>query len=185
MRTPGAVSRDSSVASSPISAKKSWDSIPRAPCRRLRGYQFSQLRACCRERRVVASHDDLPLLMSEAPERKESRLRNQTLPGTLPIRIILGPQNDFFSPEAIETLTNNPYTVTPAVDRMGNTIRDKTNHETNIKNNVIINPKCTLNPSNNKGILPESLKALDFGKLKPLGSFHGPTTKKSKINSAT
>ena len=69
--------------------------------------------------RILASHDDVPLLMSEAPERKESRLRNQTLPGTLPIRIILGPQNDFFSPEAIDTLTNNPYTVTPAVDRMG------------------------------------------------------------------
>ena len=68
--------------------------------------------------RILASHDDVPLLMSEAPERKESRL-NQTLPGTLPIRIILGPQNDFFSPEAIDTLTNNPYTVTPAVDRMG------------------------------------------------------------------
>ncbi|GIT27213.1 MAG: hypothetical protein CM1200mP41_32570 [Gammaproteobacteria bacterium] len=46
--------------------------------------------------------------MSEAPERKESRLGKQTLPGPLPIRIILGPQNDFFSPEAIETLTNNP-----------------------------------------------------------------------------
>ncbi len=69
--------------------------------------------------RILASHDDVPLLISEAPERKESRLRDQTLPGTLPIRIIPGPQNDFFSPQAIEILTNNPYTVTPAVDRMG------------------------------------------------------------------
>ena len=46
-----------------------------------------------------------------------------------------------------------------------------------LKKTVMINPKCILSPSNNKGILADSLNALVFGKLYPSGSLQGPTTK--------
>ena len=35
------------------------------------------------------------------------------------VRVVLGPQNDFFTPEGVETLLKSPYTVTPQSDRMG------------------------------------------------------------------
>jgi biotin-dependent carboxylase-like uncharacterized protein len=36
-----------------------------------------------------------------------------------PIRILLGPQDDFFTPQAIKTLVSQPYLVTAQADRMG------------------------------------------------------------------
>lgn len=36
-----------------------------------------------------------------------------------PLRVILGPQDDYFTEEGIETFLNNPYTLTPQFDRMG------------------------------------------------------------------
>ncbi len=69
--------------------------------------------------RAITTDDDLPLVLQGVLERKESRLRGRALPGQLPIRIIPGPQDDFFTSDALETLLTNEYTVSPAVDRMG------------------------------------------------------------------
>jgi len=39
--------------------------------------------------------------------------------GDRPIRVMLGPQDDYFTPEAIRTFLENEFTVTPQADRMG------------------------------------------------------------------
>ena len=47
-------------------------------------------------------------------------MANQTLaaPGG-PIRVMLGPQDDYFSAEGLATFLGQPYTITPQADRMG------------------------------------------------------------------
>ena len=63
---------------------------------------------------------------------KESGIRNQEsgaypLPeGLIPVygrkwkvRVVLGPQNDYFTPRGIETFLNSEYEITPQADRMG------------------------------------------------------------------
>ena len=56
-------------------------------------------------------------------------------------------------------------------------VLEKINQEAKIPIKVIIIPKCTRRPLNKIGILPESPNLRVLGKLKPLGSFQGPTTK--------
>ncbi|MDP1238487.1 allophanate hydrolase subunit 2 family protein, partial [Klebsiella pneumoniae] len=36
-----------------------------------------------------------------------------------PIRVVLGPQDDYFTEDAIRELLSSTYTITPASDRMG------------------------------------------------------------------
>lgn len=68
--------------------------------------------------RVLAAGDVLPLVLDDAEDRGEVR------PGldlAMPprIRVVLGPQDDYFTPEAVASFLSAPYEVTRAADRMG------------------------------------------------------------------
>jgi biotin-dependent carboxylase-like uncharacterized protein len=68
--------------------------------------------------RSLRTGDVLPLLLAEpsGPER--------ALPGAVPaqsgpLRVVLGPQDDYFTPAAIKTLAEQDYQVSEQADRMG------------------------------------------------------------------
>jgi biotin-dependent carboxylase-like uncharacterized protein len=70
--------------------------------------------------RPLKAGDLLPLKLAEAPERGEVRLVSVPDLGLkAPIRVVLGPQDDYFTEEAIATFTAQPYTVSREADRMG------------------------------------------------------------------
>ncbi|HCF75167.1 MAG: allophanate hydrolase [Proteobacteria bacterium] len=69
--------------------------------------------------RQLASDDELSLILPAATDRDELRFVERTLPGEPPIRVIPGPQADFFTAAALDTLFSREYTVSAAVDRMG------------------------------------------------------------------
>ena len=68
--------------------------------------------------RRLAEGDELPLRAERAPEGRE---RRAPLPrcAPKPFRIVLGPQDDFFTPEAIENFLSSDFRVTHQGDRMG------------------------------------------------------------------
>jgi biotin-dependent carboxylase-like uncharacterized protein len=62
----------------------------------------------------------LPLRQTQVEERPELGLTEaQDLAFDAPIRVVLGPQDDFFSEAGIATFLSGEYTVTPQSDRMG------------------------------------------------------------------
>ncbi|HEU0061121.1 MAG TPA: biotin-dependent carboxyltransferase family protein [Hyphomicrobiaceae bacterium] len=63
--------------------------------------------------------DRLPLCRARASEAEEVRLTGLDLTPPASFRIILGPQDDYFTPAALGLLTQASFTVTPASDRMG------------------------------------------------------------------
>ncbi len=64
--------------------------------------------------------DVLPLKLGQAAARTERRLANASDLGLdQPIRVILGPQADYFTDEALRTFLSSEYTVSPQSDRMG------------------------------------------------------------------
>lgn len=69
--------------------------------------------------RVLADGDMLPLAHDEVEEREEQRLADLDLAVPARIRVVLGPQDDYFTPEAIATFLSGSYEVTRAADRMG------------------------------------------------------------------
>lgn len=69
--------------------------------------------------RALREGDLLPLAMESAPERTEVQLERLDLVPRTRIRVVLGPQDDFFSQEAVRTLLCATYTVTREADRMG------------------------------------------------------------------
>lgn len=69
--------------------------------------------------RALAVGDLLPMVREEVEERPELRLPDLDLAVPERIRLVLGPQDDYFTPEAIETLLSGTYEVTRAADRMG------------------------------------------------------------------
>ena len=71
------------------------------------------------EGRVLAAGDLLPLARDDAELRDETRLPNLDLAVPPRVRIVLGPQDDYFTPAAIQTFLSEPYEVTRAADRMG------------------------------------------------------------------
>ena len=71
------------------------------------------------EGRVLAVGDLLPLEREDAEVRDEVRLPNLDLAVPSRVRVVLGPQDDYFTPAAIETFLSEPYEVTRAADRMG------------------------------------------------------------------
>ena len=64
--------------------------------------------------------DVLPVHASDAAERPEQMLA-QPMAAMLdaPIRVVLGPQDDHFNKEAVETLLSATYTISPHANRMG------------------------------------------------------------------
>lgn len=69
--------------------------------------------------RTLAAGDLVPLTHDACEERGELRLRNLDLAIPPRIRIVLGPQDDYFTKEGIATLLSETYEVTRAADRMG------------------------------------------------------------------
>jgi biotin-dependent carboxylase-like uncharacterized protein len=71
------------------------------------------------EGRALAAGDQLPLRLAEAPKRPEQRLGGFDLGPAQGVRVVLGPQDDYFSPEAIAAFLAGTYTVSRDADRMG------------------------------------------------------------------
>ncbi|WP_300302179.1 biotin-dependent carboxyltransferase family protein [Ferrovibrio sp.] len=71
------------------------------------------------EGRALRAGDRLPLKLNAAPEGEERELADSIDYGSGPIRVVLGPQDDRFTPKGIETFLSATYTVTKEADRMG------------------------------------------------------------------
>jgi biotin-dependent carboxylase-like uncharacterized protein len=69
--------------------------------------------------RALRAGDAIPLRLASAPEREERMLPPLDLAPPKRFRVILGPQDDYFTQDGIATLLGSTYTVTPASDRMG------------------------------------------------------------------
>lgn len=67
---------------------------------------------------VIKPGDELPLRAERAPGGPERRFRASHRSAS-PIRVILGPQEDYFTPTAVETFMRSVYHVTHQGDRMG------------------------------------------------------------------
>jgi biotin-dependent carboxylase-like uncharacterized protein len=72
------------------------------------------------EGRALQAGDRIPLRLASAPQRVEKRLP-QPLDLALeqPVRVVLGPQADFFTEAAIATFLSSDYVVSAQSDRMG------------------------------------------------------------------
>jgi biotin-dependent carboxylase-like uncharacterized protein len=69
--------------------------------------------------RVLANGDLLAIVRTEVEERTEMALPDLDLAVPSRIRVVLGPQDDYFTPEALATFLGGPYRITRAADRMG------------------------------------------------------------------
>jgi biotin-dependent carboxylase-like uncharacterized protein len=69
--------------------------------------------------RALAAGDKLPLRQGTASDRGEFRIEGLDLRPPARYRAVLGPQDDYFSAEAIKGLFENDYTVSTESDRMG------------------------------------------------------------------
>jgi len=71
------------------------------------------------EGRALRAGDHLPLALADAPKGPELALDAVPTDADAPIRVVLGPQDDYFSKEGIETFLSSAYTVSRDADRMG------------------------------------------------------------------
>ena len=71
------------------------------------------------EGRALRPGDHLPLALADAPKGPELALDAVAIDADAPIRVVLGPQDDYFSKEGIETFLSSAYTVSREADRMG------------------------------------------------------------------
>jgi len=69
--------------------------------------------------RALLAGDRLPLAAETVDSRAEMQLAGFDLAPASEARVILGPQDDYFEPDAIENLTGTPYAVSREADRMG------------------------------------------------------------------
>jgi biotin-dependent carboxylase-like uncharacterized protein len=69
--------------------------------------------------RALRQGDLLPLRHPHAEERQECMLPSLDLAAPRRFRVVLGPQDDYFTNDGKRTLLESVYTVTPASDRMG------------------------------------------------------------------
>jgi biotin-dependent carboxylase-like uncharacterized protein len=70
--------------------------------------------------RTLKAGDFFALCQAEVETRNECALQQNFNPCTDdPIRVVLGPQADYFSPDTIKTFLSGIYTVSPQADRMG------------------------------------------------------------------
>jgi 5-oxoprolinase (ATP-hydrolysing) subunit C len=68
--------------------------------------------------RALQAGDELPLRISAASELEPRRLDVDLSPPRV-LRVLRGPNAEYFTPRAFETLFSTAYTVAPASDRMG------------------------------------------------------------------
>jgi biotin-dependent carboxylase-like uncharacterized protein len=72
------------------------------------------------EGRSLRQGDLVPLAIERAPERPEQRLPTPPpATGDQPIRVILGPQQEYFTEEAMATLLDAKFRISMSADRMG------------------------------------------------------------------
>ena len=71
------------------------------------------------EGRALRAGDVLPLKQGAAAERDEVMLPPIDLSSPGRVRVVLGPQDDHFTPAGLRTLLESTYTVSQASDRMG------------------------------------------------------------------
>jgi allophanate hydrolase len=71
------------------------------------------------EGRKLAAEDVLPLKLDSAPAGDERKLAGPFDYGSGPIRVIWGPQDDYFSEAGRQTFVTSEYTVSKEADRMG------------------------------------------------------------------
>ncbi|MBN9088277.1 MAG: biotin-dependent carboxyltransferase [Reyranella sp.] len=71
------------------------------------------------EGRKLAADDVLPLKLDSAPAGDERKLAGPFDYGSGPIRVIWGPQDDYFSEAGRQTFVTSEYTVSKEADRMG------------------------------------------------------------------
>jgi|LNFM01.1.fsa_nt_gb biotin-dependent carboxylase-like uncharacterized protein len=69
--------------------------------------------------RALAAGDALPLRLGEVEARGEVQLRNLDLAPAVTVRVVLGPQDDYFTADAIEAFLSSEYVLTRDADRMG------------------------------------------------------------------
>lgn len=69
--------------------------------------------------RKLANGDVLPICLANAPSRDERKLGGAFDYGSGPIRVIWGPQGDYFSAEGRKTFVESEYKVSKEADRMG------------------------------------------------------------------
>jgi biotin-dependent carboxylase-like uncharacterized protein len=69
--------------------------------------------------RALQAGDRLPLALEAVEARGDVRLPDFDLSPAAEVRVLLGPQDDYFTPEAIERLAGTAYTVSREADRMG------------------------------------------------------------------
>lgn len=69
--------------------------------------------------RALRTGDGLPLRRSQAEDREERRLPFLDLAPPARFRVVLGPQDDYFSEQGKRTLLESTFTVSAASDRMG------------------------------------------------------------------
>ena len=71
------------------------------------------------EGRPLRAGDILPLKLERTEDRQERMLPSLALAPPPYVRVLFGPQDDYFSNEGKRTLPESVYTVSPASDRMG------------------------------------------------------------------
>jgi biotin-dependent carboxylase-like uncharacterized protein len=72
------------------------------------------------EGRALQQGDLVPLAIEHAPERAELRLPTPPAPtGDQPIRVILGPQQEYFTEDAVAALLGAEFRISKSADRMG------------------------------------------------------------------
>jgi 5-oxoprolinase (ATP-hydrolysing) subunit C len=69
--------------------------------------------------RTLQAGDRLSLVLANAPDGPEFTLDAVPLAPEAPVRVVLGPQDDYFTREGVETFLSSPYTVSREADRMG------------------------------------------------------------------
>ncbi len=70
--------------------------------------------------RMLRAGDEVPLALDAAGGHPELALRNPPAPDRdQPVRIVLGPQQDYFTAAAIDLLLSADYVVSKSADRMG------------------------------------------------------------------
>jgi biotin-dependent carboxylase-like uncharacterized protein len=69
--------------------------------------------------RKLAQGDSLPLVRNQAPAGEERRLGQAFDYGSGPIRVVWGPQDDYFTEQGRRTFTGSDYRVSKEADRMG------------------------------------------------------------------
>jgi biotin-dependent carboxylase-like uncharacterized protein len=71
------------------------------------------------EGRRIAAGDRLELCLNEVSSRVEQRFENLDLQPPVTFRVVLGPQDDYFTQAGIEMFLSATFTVSAASDRMG------------------------------------------------------------------